>query len=445
MPPASAIQLGRRHCDVMRYLYGSTARVVASSDIASLASAATPDSTPTLIPWGWNLALRQQLINIGYPSTILPDESWLQQLRRLQHRTTLLPLQPETRWVNNEEELSSILSTTPRLVLKAPWSGSGRGLRWVDGILTEHDILWLRRVIAHQDGVIVEPRRDIVKEIALEYEIRQTEKRKTLLFKGLSLFESRNGVYHGNWMLNDDAIVQQVEQYTSSLPATRRQIENWLHQTIVPHYSGPLGIDLHIDRCGQLFVGEINLRHTMGMVAHALAASHTTWHGRLLSPIALHRVVLSTGSNMGNRSTLLRQAIKKISEQVGVVVAQSSVIETAPWGFDAQRQFLNQVLVVDTPLDAKVVLWQILKIEQELGRQRDFDPLQPPKEHVYHSRPIDIDIIFFDDDIVDSSLLQIPHPRMHLRRFVLEPLCELMPNKVHPVLHLTIKELMDRL
>lgn len=440
MPPQSAVDFAQRDAYLMSVLYPD-AVCTSAYDLPPLNSQFS--TLNSIVPWGWDVVVRQRLLTAGYPAELLPDDAWIEQLRQLQHRSTLLPLQPETRLAHSVEEVEQLLLTMPRAVLKAPWSGSGRGIRWIDGCLSEHDKQWIQRVASQQRGVIVEPRRDIALEFALEYEVRHRSGKPALYFRGLSLFESHNGVYRGNRLLDDDAIQQQVGSLTDALPATRSRIERWLRKTIAPHYCGPLGIDLYVDRQGELHVSEINLRHTMGMVAHALLQQYPDWQGALVSPMALHRVVLSLGSNMGNRALLLRRAIHALSQRVGPLVQQSSVVETEPWGFETRRTFLNQVVVIDTVMTPETVLRTIFDIEQQLGRRRDYDPLHPPATHAYQSRPIDIDIIFYDDVVTDSELLQLPHPRMHLRRFVLEPLCELMPERVHPMLKKTMRELLE--
>lgn len=444
MAPESALRMAQAHCDVMRYLYGDAIRVVTAAETVKLLSHPEQVSkVSAVVPWGWNATLRQQLVSAGCSETLLPSLRFLECQRRLQHRATLLPLQPETQWMHRADEVEEMLRTSPRLVLKAPWSGSGRGIRWVDGRLSEQDRLWMARVSLQQDGFIAEPRREVTMELALEYEVRRRDAGAALYFRGLSLFESRHGVYDGNWLLDDDAISRRVSERTDALAATRRRVERWLRQVVVPHYLGPIGVDLYVDSQGSLYVGEMNLRHTMGMVSHALVQRYPEWAGHQVSPLSLHQVVFSLGSNMGNRAALLRRAVRELSEQVGVVTAQSSIVETEPWGFHAQRKFMNQVLVVDTLLTPDEVLERMLGIEKRLGRRRDYDPLHPPAEHEYQSRPIDIDIILYDDAVIESPLLQVPHPRMHLRRFVLEPLCELMPQKEHPVFHRTMRELLE--
>ena len=176
----------------------------------------------------------------------------------------------------------------------------------------------------------------------------------------------------------------------------------------------------------------------------------------------MHNVALLIGGNQGDRHALIEQATEQIRQRIGSVVALSRVYETEPWGeFEMEsgerrvENFLNRALLVETPLTAHEVLREALAIEADLGRQRA--PMAPkgpnglkvlnapnaPNACLYHSRPMDIDLIFYGDEVVDTPELQIPHPRMHLRRFVLEPLCEIIPDYCHPLLHKTIREMLE--
>ena len=166
----------------------------------------------------------------------------------------------------------------------------------------------------------------------------------------------------------------------------------------------------------------------------------------------MNRVALLIGGNQGDSDKLLQQAIALIEQRIGNVRRASIVYRTAPWGtFDRDdvADFHNQALVVETPLSAHEVLRQALDIEAELGRVRALAPPCPPQGgtmgRIYHSRPMDIDLIFYNDEVIESTELTIPHPRMHLRKFVLEPLAEIMPDYRHPVLHKTVHELLSTL
>ncbi len=172
----------------------------------------------------------------------------------------------------------------------------------------------------------------------------------------------------------------------------------------------------------------------------------TTYRGRWHN----NTVVLLIGGNQGDRVTLLMRAVAEIAARIGTVSVVSSIYETEPWGFEAEQSFLNQAVVVDTDLPADMVLKKALEIEKDLGRIRPsadnspFSVLRSPfsvKE--YSSRPMDIDLIFFNNDIIDTPDLKLPHPRMQLRRFVLEPLAQIIPEFKHPKLKKTIRRLLE--
>ena len=142
------------------------------------------------------------------------------------------------------------------------------------------------------------------------------------------------------------------------------------------------------------------------------------------------------GSNLGNRMDYLKKAREMIHADVGNVIEASSVYETEPWGFRHEIQFLNQCIVVETPLPETEVLQKIQAIEKTLGR----------KDVALHyaARVIDIDILFYNDEVIETDELTIPHRSLHLRRFVLVPLDEIAPGHVHPVLRQSVSELLYR-
>ncbi|WP_245957856.1 2-amino-4-hydroxy-6-hydroxymethyldihydropteridine diphosphokinase [Niabella yanshanensis] len=141
---------------------------------------------------------------------------------------------------------------------------------------------------------------------------------------------------------------------------------------------------------------------------------------------------LIIGTNLGDRPAHLQQAIAQIEENVGKILHRSSVYETEPWGITDQPSFYNQVLKVATTLNPLQLLTATLAIEKEMGRVR---------AERYGARIIDIDILFFDDLVINTGELTIPHPRITERNFVLAPLAEIAPHLVHPVLHQTISEI----
>ena len=137
----------------------------------------------------------------------------------------------------------------------------------------------------------------------------------------------------------------------------------------------------------------------------------------------VHQVYLGIGSNLGNRRAILRQAIKLIGERVGEVTRQSTFIETEPWGFESANKFLNAVILCETDMTPREVLEATQQIERDMGRQKIVH--RTSSNRTYTDRPIDIDILLYDDLTVDEPDLMIPHPLMEQRDFVMIPLKEI--------------------
>ena len=146
-------------------------------------------------------------------------------------------------------------------------------------------------------------------------------------------------------------------------------------------------------------------------------------------------VYLGLGTNLGDKEQNLRMSIKKIEERIGNVVSLSAFYATAPWGFSSENSFLNAAVCVETTLLPLQVLEETQRIERELGRT------EKSVNGLYADRLIDIDLLLYDDRVMDAEGLILPHPLMTERRFVMEPLSEIAPDVVHPVLHKTMKEL----
>lgn len=144
---------------------------------------------------------------------------------------------------------------------------------------------------------------------------------------------------------------------------------------------------------------------------------------------------LSLGSNLGNREGHLRDAIARLSN-CGRVIHPSSMYETQPVDVTEQPWFLNCTLALGTTHSPEQLMSELLRIEQDMGRERT---------HPKGPRTIDIDLLLYGDVILDSGRLIVPHPAMHRRRFVLEPLAEIAPEAQHPVLRKTIRELLESL
>lgn len=140
-----------------------------------------------------------------------------------------------------------------------------------------------------------------------------------------------------------------------------------------------------------------------------------------------HCVYLGLGSNLGDREENIRQAVSLIQERIGKVVRQSSMIETEPWGFESDNRFLNAVILCETEKTPREVLRITQRIEKEMGRKKKTSLIANSQEPIvrYHDRPIDIDILLYDDLTVDEPDLKIPHPLMRQRDFVMIPLNEI--------------------
>lgn len=147
-------------------------------------------------------------------------------------------------------------------------------------------------------------------------------------------------------------------------------------------------------------------------------------------------VYFSLGTNLGDKEHNLRLAVQKIEERIGKVISLSAFYATAPWGFSSENTFLNAAVCVETFLPPLSVLYLTQEIEREIGRTRK------SVGGVYSDRLIDIDLLLYDDRVMDTPELKLPHPLMHERRFVMEPLAEIAPDLVHPVLKKKMRELL---
>ena len=238
-------------------------------------------------PWGWDAALRHQLLRYGVDASLLPSEQQVAEIRQLSHRQTAALLLPSLRiggtvgeavFCQSVEAVEQQLSLHPRLVLKAPWSSSGRGLRFINGQLSEYHLGWLRNLLTSQGGVMAEPYYDKVKDFGMEF---ITDADGTIRYEGLSLFHTVNGAYVGNILATESAKLEMISRYISV------DLLNIIKQRIISSlrlgtYQGPFGIDMMIVRnnpqlstkSSQLLLHpcvEINLRRTMGHVALSLS------------------------------------------------------------------------------------------------------------------------------------------------------------------------------
>ena len=146
----------------------------------------------------------------------------------------------------------------------------------------------------------------------------------------------------------------------------------------------------------------------------------------------MSKVYFSIGSNKGNRSELINEAIDKIDISIGKVLIKSCIYETKSWGFNSNN-FYNICLLIESNLSPELILNKILIIEKSMGRLKSGNQ--------YSDRYIDIDILFIDGIRVNTKNLIIPHPRLQLRKFVLTPMLELAPDLIHPILNKSIRQL----
>ncbi|APH19429.1 2-amino-4-hydroxy-6-hydroxymethyldihydropteridine diphosphokinase [Clostridium botulinum] len=150
----------------------------------------------------------------------------------------------------------------------------------------------------------------------------------------------------------------------------------------------------------------------------------------------MHTAYVAFGSNMGKKENYIKRALEKIEERGMEIIKVSSIYETEPYGVLDQDSFLNGVVKIETNLTPEDLIGELLNIEKQLDRVR---------ERRWGPRTIDLDIIFYDDLIINEKDLVIPHKDMENREFVLKPLCDIDENFIHPVLKKSVRELYDRL
>jgi hypothetical protein len=246
----------------------------------------TPDfsSVNALFPWGWDNAVCKHLSLLGADNTLLPDAMQLESIRRLSHRNmsiqALEHIRQDYRFSTQlptpAKELTSAYEADEyalkhkRVIFKAPWSGSGKGLCWSKDTMTESRRGWCRNIIEKQGSVIAEPIYDKLLDFAMEFSCRDGE----TSFAGYSLFETEKGIYRGNFLISNESVIQKIEGYgvpATLLSAIQSQLSTFITNNIAPFYSGLLGVDMFIYKDDGLIklhpCVEINLRMTMGCVA----------------------------------------------------------------------------------------------------------------------------------------------------------------------------------
>ncbi|MBR5657239.1 MAG: hypothetical protein IKW98_11275 [Prevotella sp.] len=274
-------------------------RYVAKVDLVSLNDASSLhhlhehlDEIDGVEPWGWDNAVVENLIKSNLPTCLIPNEKRLEEIRQLSNRKWasehLLPqvvesnisLIGESHHITSFEELAEKVSDGGRYVLKAPWSSSGRGIRYVS-----HNDHWLRNqtwahhVIERQGGIMLEPYYNKVKDFGMEF---TAHKDGSVSYDGLSLFQTINGAYSGSIIDTEQAKTELLERFVSStlLEDVRNLICNILQRELHSRYQGPLGVDMMIvsDSDNHFLLHpcvELNLRRTMGHVALSFEVDET--------------------------------------------------------------------------------------------------------------------------------------------------------------------------
>ena len=267
VPPRSAVDFARRDANIMSVLYPNAV----CTSVYDFHFSILNFQLDEVVAWGWDAVVKHELQKRGIDESLLPSDEEINTIRELQHRSTVLPLQEDCHDVRSIKYMESLLKKREHWVMKAPWSGAGRGLRWVHGSLTPIDRDWIVKTIASQRCVIAEPRREVVADVALEYRVDSgqwvvgsTCSRMLPTFLGYSYFRTGSGVYKENVLWKDELI-----EAAFPVREARERIEPWLVANVWPRYRGPLGVDLMVCADGSVHVAEINFRHTMGMVAHA--------------------------------------------------------------------------------------------------------------------------------------------------------------------------------
>ena len=148
----------------------------------------------------------------------------------------------------------------------------------------------------------------------------------------------------------------------------------------------------------------------------------------------MRKIYLSIGSNKGNRYSFIKEALRLIQKDIGEVILISKIYETKSWGFQSD-DFLNLCILIKSKLIPKKLISKLKKIEESVGRERNNDKIE--------AREIDIDILFYSDEIVNQKDLIIPHQRLHLRNFVLYPLNDIAADFIHPILLKSVNELLN--
>ena len=247
-----------------------------------------------IVPWGWNAVLKRKLMEGGWPVEMLPSDEELEFIRENSRRELAVELLGKLQCAStilshtyriiahSIEEIESFLSRNRRVVLKAPLSGSGKGIRFVTGELMETDLGWCRNTLQKQGTVIVEQRMEVQQEFAMLFECTPAAERPygNVAFRGYSMFYTSNGAYKGNILASNEHIENTLSQWVPKgmLHKVREEIARWLDEKLSGKYTGFIGVDQFIcSHNGAVLYNpamEVNLRMTMGLIARNIYDYH---------------------------------------------------------------------------------------------------------------------------------------------------------------------------
>lgn len=275
---------------------------VTADELRDISKKLFPYTQVSFSVWGWDMAVRQQFLDSGIPSQLLPDKAAIVHVRELSSRMTAVHLLPLLRELNgtvgasmacsSADDLSVAIKEWGRVVLKAPWSSSGRGIKYVSSELTPSQSGWFQRTIHHQGLVVAEAYNNKVLDFAMEFYAHPDGQ---VTYEGLSLFQTQNGAYTGNLLATE---AEKMRRLNAWLPldlveGVKMRIVNYMSQQLKGVYNGPFGVDMMVvaKSDGDCFLlnpcVEINLRRTMGHVALSLTPTR-------MQPIRVMRVVHQT-------------------------------------------------------------------------------------------------------------------------------------------------------
>ena len=289
----SALKAYHRVCHRLVKLGVTDGLPSVNSQFTAAKTAVYRQETDSIQPWGWDRAIRRELERMGMDATLLPADAQIEQIRQLSHRRTSAQLLPKLQMEGTVgeafecttiEQIEELFQRYGRLVLKAPWSSSGRGVRFCDAarlvnseeriVNNDAQMAWVRNVIASQGSIMVEPYYNKVKDFGMEFEAAADG---TIRYLGLSLFHTVNGAYVGNILATESVKRDMISRYipVCLLDSVKQTI---MDQLRLPGYVGPFGIDMlvvkhpltsHLSPLTSYLhpCVEINLRRTMGHVA----------------------------------------------------------------------------------------------------------------------------------------------------------------------------------